>query len=110
MLAVKRWEQIWVAEGKGGPSYLFEFGLRLRHGESVRDAFVEKSSTLRNLRYEGSFLMPRRRAAATVRASSRARANSNAGFDQPCQRCKLVFEDSSTIRESYYYRCITYGY
>ena len=27
------------------------------------------------LRYEGSFLMPRRRAAATVRASSRARAD-----------------------------------
>lgn len=48
--------------------------------------------------------MPRRRAAATIRASSRARANSNAGFDQPWQRCttKLVFEDSSTIREIYY--------
>ena len=54
------------------------------------------------VKYEGSFLMPRRRAAATVRASSRARANSNAGFDQPCQPCKLVFEDSSTIREIYY--------
>lgn len=43
MLAVKRWERVWVAEERGGKVYLFEFGLRLRHGGSVRGAFVEEA-------------------------------------------------------------------
>ena len=67
--------------------YLFELGLRLRHDGCEMRLWRKLDSEI--LRYEGSFLMPRRRAAATVRASSRARADSNADFDQPCQRCKL---------------------
>ena len=68
--------------------YLFELGLRLRHDGCEMRLWRKLDSEI--LRYEGSFLMPRRR------------ADSNAGFDQPCQRCKLVLEDSSTIREIHY--------